>query len=703
MAFALFAAWAAAVGPVRADLYGDWPVVTNAAAARRDVFANPTRKVRFSFDAEVSFPHRAGFPYLAVNDGSGAMLMIVGDDLAAHAFSPGDRLRIYGRATETDPVISDAFGETVTLLRRGTNHVSFVRRLSGDQLARGDGDCAPVAFSGILTSCFTDDADPHFLCLIVEDNGVSVYCTILSSANRGEGQISRLVGQCVSVTGLCHPSPPSPRLHAGRVVFVQDPSDIRLAPERADKVFDAPDIGQLRNRQISELVGLGRHRTAGRVVTAFPDGNVILRSATDTVLHVRLAGTGLPRIGSSVEVLGVPTPDLYHINLVRAIWRYCDAPCGAASAGDALSSRDLHGKRIHPNCLGRLVRVVGKLVSVQASHDRYAQLFVDDGAMLVKAFARADGDLPAALAPGCTVEVTGVCVLETDAASGRDGYASIRGFFIAPAEGRTVRVLETPSWWTPFRLFVTLAVVLALAIAVGIWNLLLKATVRRKSREIEQEIAKSITADIKVYERTRLAVELHDALSQTLTGVSMEIRAADKALSASPDNCRGHLARAERTVDACRGELRDCIWDLRNNAMDDPDMNTAIRRTLAPHLGSAALSVRFPIRRDRFSDNTTHAILRIVRELTVNAIRHGHATAVRVAGTIENGKFLFSVRDNGCGFDPDAGPGISEGHFGLQGIRERVDRFEGDVEIVSAKGKGTKVTVILSIPKGDSE
>lgn len=701
-AICALAASAAANSPAGQSLPFDaWPVVTNAASARTTIFAVPTRKVRFLFEGTVVFPHRPGFPYLTVKDDTGYLMMLLDAQPAALACAPGDRLRVAGRATENEPDVSDAFCESAAVVRRADAPADFVRPASGEDIAAGRADCAPVRLSGILTAHFTDDSNPRFRCLIVEADNRAVYCTMPDTGEADAKDLAALVGHCVTVTGLCHPSPPSPRLHAGRVVFIQSRGDIAPAPALADRIFAAPDIAGLRTRKMSEIDGLGRHRTVGRVLTAFRNGNVILSGDAGAVLHVRLVGAALPAIGATVEVLGIPAPDLYHIKLVRAVYRPC-APAAAAPAPPPppIDSRELCGKRLRPDHLGRTVRVAGKVVNLQSPPESDRCLFVDDGRQLVKVVVR-DGRLPDATAPGSTIETTGICVLETDDDRSRDGYTSLRGFFVVPPGPEAFRIVRRPSWWTPLRLLLSLAVLLAVAVAVCIWNLLLKISVRRKSRELEQEIAMRISSDIKVFERTRLAVELHDALSQTLTGVAMEIRAAAKAVNSASDRCRLHLSRAERTVDACRGELRDCIWDLRNDAMDDPDMNEAVRRTLAPHLGGATLSVRFTVSRDRFSDHTTHAILRIVRELTVNAVRHGQATVLRVAGTIENGKFVCSVRDNGCGFDPATAPGISSGHFGLQGIRERVERFEGELIIDSAQGRGTKVTVMLTLPQGE--
>ena len=103
--------------------------------------------------------------------------------------------------------------------------------------------------------------------------------------------------------------------------------------------------------------------------------------------------------------------------------------------------------------------------------------------------------------------------------------------------------------------------------------------------------------------------------------------------------------------------------------------------------------------RETFSDNTAHAVLKIIRELTTNALRHGKATSLKIAGTIDDGNILFSVKDNGCGFDPDLAPSISQGHFGLQGIAERLERLNGEMKIESSPGKGAKVIVTLPIPR----
>ena len=111
------------------------------------------------------------------------------------------------------------------------------------------------------------------------------------------------------------------------------------------------------------------------------------------------------------------------------------------------------------------------------------------------------------------------------------------------------------------------------------------------------------------------------------------------------------------------------------------------------------LMIRCKVPRAIISDNTTHALLRIIRELVLNSIRHGKAKTIHIAGCIEADALKFSVKDDGCGFDPERCPGVEDGHYGLQGIRERIRQLGGRMSIESGEGKGTKVILEIHMPK----
>jgi len=299
------------------------------------------------------------------------------------------------------------------------------------------------------------------------------------------------------------------------------------------------------------------------------------------------------------------------------------------------------------------------------------------------------------------VDVSGTCALDVDAPERTSAIPRLRGFTIILRTPSDITVVRRPAWWTPAKLAAVIGALLAMLVAVTFWNTSLRKLAARKGRELMREQIGHVAAKLKTEERTRLAVELHDSLAQTLSGISLEI---DTAKKLADENGRGmceHLGIAARTLKSCRDELRNCLWDLRNRALEARSMNDAIRQTLLPHLRGVELSLRVNVPRSRLTDNTAHAVLRVVRELVLNGVHHGGATKVWIAGAIDDGRAKFSVRDNGSGFDPATAPSFAEGHYGLLGIRERIESLEGEFTIESAPGKGAKAT--FSIPPINSD
>ena len=296
---------------------------------------------------------------------------------------------------------------------------------------------------------------------------------------------------------------------------------------------------------------------------------------------------------------------------------------------------------------------------------------------------------------GSEIAVTGRCLLELDNWNGGNGFPQIRGFVLVTRTPDDIAVLRSPPWWTPQRLLVVIGVLLAGLIGFFVWNRPLHTLVERRSRQLHREQIQSERAEVKLLERSNLAVELHDAISQYLTAIALELRTVGEFADGWAKEPRHHLSVASRTLASCRDELRNCLWDLRHNTLDLNDLAEAIRMTVSPHIGTALLTVRFDVARRLLPENVAHAVLQIVRELASNAVRHGGATEIKIAGKLDGNVLRFSVRDNGCGFSPDAAPGMEDGHFGLLGVRERTEKFEGTMEIESTPGKGTRITTSL--------
>ena len=414
-------------------------------------------------------------------------------------------------------------------------------------------------------------------------------------------------------------------------------------------------------------------------------------------------GERSPACEDRVQVVGLVETDFYRINLSGARARRLgtsstpDDPPITVTPEDILQDKN-GNPRIWTEYFGRTIRLEGVVRSLPAPGPDGGRFNLECGRFLVPVDVSAHLEAVANVPVGARVAVSGVCLLEAENWRPGAPFPRIRGMAVIVRKPPDIAVLALPPWWTPQRLLAALASLLAVIVGFGVWNRLLQRTVERRTRQLlKSEIAK-VASDLRVDERTRLAVELHDSVTQMLTGVSMQLDASVRARTDDPASADTHLVAAQRTLKSCLTELRRCLWDLRNEALEEPDFQDAIRKTLVPSLDGATLQIRMDdFRRSRLSDATAHALLRIIRELAGNAVRHGKATKVKVAGAMENGTVRVSVRDNGSGFDPSACPGPDEGHFGLDGIRERIRQLGGTFEISSVPGQGAAAKITLNV------
>ena len=555
---------------------------------------------------------------------------------------------------------------------------------------------------GTVRDAFRDETNPEFVWLVLSEGSESFHATIdlaWCPDRDVERRLKALVGAEISVFGFYDPYIERKRPFKGPTLKFGSMDDIRVRRSAPDDPFAAEPVGNLSYSRPRDIQTLGRRRARGRVLAAWNGDTFLLQtddahaSATrNRFMRIELAEPRLPAPGDGVTVVGLPETDLSHVNFSRAIWRPDpDVAPLAPSAPTNLTVRALLGDgRINPDFHGRTVRLRG---TVGATFRDSARLLLADGDAALAVHLPPDVPPPAA---GTVLEATGVAVLDIGNWRLNAAFPRMRGYFLVTRGADDLRVLRAPPWWTAGRLFAALCALGGLVVAVLLWNASLRLLAERRGRQLLRERLGKAEAALKVEERTRLAVELHDSISQALTGVSFQVNSANRIAEADPARLRHHLGLASKALASCRMELRNCLWDLRSRTLEDPDLNRAIRQTLEPHVGDAALSVRFNVPRSRLTDNTVHTLLRILRELAANAVRHGRASAVRIAGALEGEQLFFSVTDNGAGFDPAAAPGVRDGHFGLEGVRERAEALHGDVTVESAPGRGARIVVTLN-------
>ena len=460
-----------------------------------------------------------------------------------------------------------------------------------------------------------------------------------------------------------------------------------LSPAPTDPFAGVPGVEELRRLAPETLRRLGRHKAEGWIVTAWQSSHALLRMHDGRMAMVDFANPSSIQRGAPVEIVGYPTTDGYFLRLSRAIVRRATGESLAERKAEVFSeehvsnllSAEFSGKYA---LQGRRLRISGYAAEFgEAQREQKTFSLSVAGRHLEIDFSSAP-ETAAKIAAGCRVQVTGTCVLATENWSAISSETQLNGIRLVMDRPDDLVVVSRPPWWTPTRLgAVVAALVLALA-AILFWNRQLRRLSEKRGRELFRERSASAIAELKTSERTRLAAEIHDSISQILTGAAMQLDA-------------GETQAAKRILASCRRELRCCIWDLRGNALDAENLADAVKATLAPHLGGCSLALDFDVPSSSLSEAIRHAALSIIREATVNAIRHGHARTIAVSGELAGRRLSFSVVDDGKGFDPGNCRGSAEGHFGLMGMKERAKSFNGSFSISSSPENGTEIAVTL--------
>ena len=584
-----------------------------------------------------------------------------------------------------------------------------------EALCRGEDNLMPVRVRGTICDIAEDEVDETHLILLMRAGNASLPIPISKDFSCGVRNFNSLLYAEVEVVGTCFRDYPTIRFYKGPLFILSENDAIRIVHPAPSDIFDNPPIPFGKVYSPEELTALGLRTAVGTVSAVWGRNNLLLTMRHDNLFmdgvpvvthhHVELPDSvAPPSVGSVIQVAGQVETDSYHINLSRACWR--NVPRQDADARpqqQPLAVENLVQAFVNPNpdaplVYGDLIRFRGTVSSLPRPGTSDGRMrLCDDGAEVAVDVSTCPDALNE-LSPGCKLEITGVRLFDIDNWRPNAPRPKIRSRFVAVRSPDDIVVLSRPSWWTSGRLTALVGGLLALLAGVLVWNRSLNRLALKRGRELADEQIGRALSELKVGERTRLAVELHDSLSQNLAGVACQVGALKNALDRDPSAVQSRVLTVERMLQSTRTELRNCLFDLRSNVMDEPDFTRAIRRALDETDIDAELSVRFNVPRDALLDSTAHAIIAIVRELAGNAYRHGQSTRILVAGSRVDGLLRFSVRDNGRGFDPATAPGLSDGHFGLDGIRNRVAAIDGTFAISSDPATGTRAVVEIPIP-----
>lgn len=200
----------------------------------------------------------------------------------------------------------------------------------------------------------------------------------------------------------------------------------------------------------------------------------------------------------------------------------------------------------------------------------------------------------------------------------------------------------------------------------------------------------------RLFERTRIAQELHDTLLQDFLSASMQLHVAGNRLEQT-SLARAPLQRATELMRKAGDEGRAALRQLR---LEEDVLSLQDAFSTIPDELIMSGDVDFRLRVEGSTAQLRHLvrddIYRICREAIVNAVRHSNAKNIDVEVCYDPRELRVTVEDDGCGIDPKILRSGREGHWGIRGMRERADRIEGKLRLVSRPGGGTEV--LLRIP-----
>jgi PAS domain S-box-containing protein len=221
-------------------------------------------------------------------------------------------------------------------------------------------------------------------------------------------------------------------------------------------------------------------------------------------------------------------------------------------------------------------------------------------------------------------------------------------------------------------------------------------------RRVEAQLVEHERALATVAERERLARDLHDGVAQALAYLGLQAGAIRKLASdgklATVDERLGRLAAVAEDT---HSDVRRTIAELANAPTRDDDFVASLRAHLdvseRDHGIATSLAIAPSADHTDVPPGAATHLLRIVDEAVTNAIRHGRARNARVSLEREELFLSLAVEDDGVGFESEPVLADGNGHYGLRFMRERAAEFGGHLAVVSAPGRGTRVTVRIPL------
>ena len=197
----------------------------------------------------------------------------------------------------------------------------------------------------------------------------------------------------------------------------------------------------------------------------------------------------------------------------------------------------------------------------------------------------------------------------------------------------------------------------------------------------------------------RLAREVHDTLAQGFVGIGSQLDAVTLTLEKDAESARHHLDIARKMATHSLTEARRSVMDLRTVDLGEQDLRAVLISSAQRWVAGTAVHMNIEVSGDTpgLPQEVKHNLLRIAQEAVANTLKHASAKMIWVNLDMQNLRLHLCIKDDGQGFEPASAFSGIDGHFGLQGMRERAKRLGGELDVASHPGQGTIVEVTVPI------
>lgn len=217
--------------------------------------------------------------------------------------------------------------------------------------------------------------------------------------------------------------------------------------------------------------------------------------------------------------------------------------------------------------------------------------------------------------------------------------------------------------------------------------------------DITAEMQRRSEAEAIDAERLRIAHEIHDGVAQSLAGLRLKTALWLNLTDTTPPEMRAALDELQSVLTLAIEDIRRAIFALRPVDLESLGFFPALTQLMTDfgdqHQVAAWLDISGS--NEALPNSYELPLFRVIQEGLNNIGQHAHASSVLVQLSMDaTHSVAVSVRDNGCGFDPNLGGRSKQsGHFGLRQMRERILDLGGTLDIHSAPGQGTELLISL--------